>query len=226
MPPGRTDADGAGQPDIAHLGVAGEPDVEQFRAALRWLTSNGEQPDDPAVEAVAVMVADVVLESALDGRDPLSSPTAEATLERHFGFRVLTGETLAHIDALGTLHAAPADAHHADAGRLAAEVYGSAGSLARYRVQGILRLLSRDGFVITLEPDWGVDLVSQSEPVGHMVARVRSAAGRALATAPTHWGRAAAVSEEATVMFLEWIELLTLRYRDELAAALMARSVA
>jgi hypothetical protein len=207
--------------DVAHLGATGEPDARQLLAALRSLTDYGERPDDPAVEAIAAMVADVVLESAQEGRDPHWFPTPEATLERYFGVRVLTNEVLAYLDALGVHDAAVAPR---DLGALAADVYASAGTLARCRVQGILRLLARYRFAIAVERDWGADLMSQAEPVGRMVARVRAAAARALATAPVEWQRAAAISEEATAMFLEWIELLTLRYREELAVALMARS--
>jgi hypothetical protein len=176
--------------------------------------------------AVATMVADVVLDTGPQDADPLDYHTAEATLELHFGARVLTDAVVAYLDALGASRpVAPAGASRRasrpDPSDVVARVQGS----DRCRVEGILRLLARYGFTVAVEPDWGIDLLSQATPTEHLAARVRAAAERTLTATgrmpPDRW-RIGAVSEEATAMFLEWIELMTLRYRDELTAALAA----
>lgn len=101
-------------------------------------------------------------------------------------------------------------------------------SLERYfRTRTLdLRLLARHGFAVTLTPGWGVDLLCQrasADALTERVTRLAAAQAPGQPAVPRPAGLAAlelrvrAISAEATDMYLEWLELLTLRYRDVLA---------
>jgi hypothetical protein len=204
-------------------------DIHEFLVCVAGLT--GRRGADPLRFAgVATVVADMVAHDREARVDPQSY---ETPLEFYFRTRAPDLRLLARIDALGAHDLLAPDGPLDTLAALVEEVYGTAEGRDRYRVRGILRLLARYGFTARLVPDWGVDLLSQPEPVAALTERVRrlAAASRRprISTGPTLVGLAEldadelelrAISAEATAMYLEWLELLTLRYRDELTREL------
>jgi hypothetical protein len=197
-------------------------DVYEFLACVAGLTGRGADPTWFA--GVAAMVADM---AAHDSEVWTRTQAFETTLEFYFRTRAPDHRLLARIDAMGAHDLLAPHGPVATAPALVARVYGRAADRDCYRVRGILRLLARHGFTAALAPDWGVDLLSQREPVAALTESVHRLASSAreprASSAATLAGLDAddlelrAISAEATSMYLEWLELLTLRYRDALA---------